>query len=412
MTDQNRPRVVVTGMGAVTPLGLSVDEFWLNLVAGKCGIAPITMFDASNFPVKVAGEVKNFDPTRFMEEKRADRTGLCSQYALAAAKMAAQSAQLDMSKEKAERVGVVIGTNGMPELLAEQLEVIKTKGPMRVDPLLVSKFRASMVPAHIGLELGAKGINTSINSACNSGNDAIGMALSFLRLGYADVILAGGAGANVTLLALAATNRIGALSREADPAKACRPFDMNRSGFVYGSGAGVLVLESLEHALDRGAPILAEIAGVGWSFDAYSETAPDIGQRAAGMRMALADARLTPLDVDYINAHGTGTKQNDTVETQSIKMVFQPSGYVPPISSNKSMIGHLAGAAGAVECIASVKTIQEGVIPPTIHYETPDPECDLDYVPNVARRQKVDVCLANSFGLGGQNCTIILKRYI
>jgi 3-oxoacyl-[acyl-carrier-protein] synthase II len=276
---KDRVRVVITGMGAVTPLGLSVDEFWQGLKAGKNGIGPITQFDASNFPVRVAGEVRDFNPVNYMEEKRADRTGRCAQFAMAAAKMAIADAWLDMEDEKAERVGVIIGTNGMPELLAEQMQVIATRGPMRVDPLVVIKFRASMVPAHVGLEIGAKGINSSVNSACNSGNDALAMAASCLRLDYADVILAGGAGANISALAFAATNRIGALSREADPDKASRPFDLNRSGFVYGEGAGVLVLETLEHAKKRNAHILAELAGVGWSFDAYSETTPDIEQR-------------------------------------------------------------------------------------------------------------------------------------
>jgi 3-oxoacyl-[acyl-carrier-protein] synthase II len=408
----NRPRVVITGMGVVSPLGSTLESFWEGLVSGRNGIGLITKFDASNFPVKVAGEVKDFDPSRFMEEKRTDRTGLCAQFAIAATRMGLSSANLDMSHEIPERVGVIIGTSGMPELLPEQAEIISKKGPMRVDPLMMSKFRASMVPAHVGLEIGAKGVNTSINSACNSGNDALGMALNFLRLGQADVILAGGAGTNVTSIAFALTNRLGALSREPDPEKACRPFDLNRTGFVYGEGAGMLVLETLEHAERRNAPILAELAGVGWSFDAYSETSPEIEQRANGMKMALADARILPIDVDYINAHGTGTKQNDTVETQSIKMIFGQSSFVPPISSNKSMIGHLACAAGAVETIASVLTIRNGIIPPTIHYETPDPDCDLDYVPNIARKQPVNVCLANSFGLGGQNCTLIIRRFV
>jgi 3-oxoacyl-[acyl-carrier-protein] synthase II len=404
-------KVVVTGMGAVTPLGLTVASFWRGLVAGQNGIGPITLFDASSFPVKVAGELKGFDPTNYMDEKRADRTGRCAQMALAATRMAIQDARLDMSRETPERIGVIIGTNGMPELLAEQANIIASKGAMRIDPLVVSKFRASMVPAHVGLEIGAKGINSSINSACNSGNDALGMALSFLRLGYADVIVAGGAGANITALAIAATNRIGALSREADPARACRPFDLNRNGFVYGEGAGILILETLEHAQKRGAAMLVELAGVGWSFDAYSETAPEIEQRANAFKAAMYDARVSPLDIDYINAHGTGTRQNDIVETQAIKMAFAATGYVPPISANKSMIGHLGCAAGAVEAIASVLTIQQGIIPPTIHYETPDPECDLDYVPNAARPQKVNICLANSFGLGGQNCSLVFRRY-
>jgi 3-oxoacyl-[acyl-carrier-protein] synthase II len=292
MIKRNLPRVVITGIGAITPLGLTVESFWEGLTSGKNGIAPISQFDTSNFPVKVAGEVRGFDPTHYMNEKRADRAGRCAQFAVAATRMAVESARLDMSQEIAERVGVIIGTSGMPELLAEQLDIIIKKGPMRVDPLVVSKFRASMVPAHVGLEIGAKGINSSVNSACNSGNDALGTALNLLRLGQADIILAGGAGTNITPLSLAVTSRIGALSREADPNKACRPFDLNRNGFVYGEGAGMLVLETLEHAENRRAQIMAELAGAGWSFDAYSETSPELQQRANAMTGAMQDAGI------------------------------------------------------------------------------------------------------------------------
>lgn len=404
-------RVVITGLGAITPLGNSVEAFWRGLTEGKNGIGPITLFDAGSFPVKVAAEVKGFEPTAYMDEKKADRTGRCAQFALAATRMAIEQAGLDMASEKPERVGVVIGTSGMPELLAEQLEVIAKKGPMRIDPLIVSRFRASMVPAHVGLEIGAKGVNTSVNSACNSGNDALGIALGFLRLGRADAILAGGSGTNITALAIAATNRIGALSREPDPDKACRPFDLNRSGFVYGEGAAILVLETMEHATKRGANILAELAGAGWSFDAFSETSCEVGERAVAIGMALEDAGVSKDDIDYINAHGTGTRLNDIAETRAIKEVFGERVFKIPISSNKSMIGHLGCASGAVEAVASVLTIKDNIIPPTIHYETSDPECDLDCVPNTARRETVDVVLSNSFGLGGQNCSVIIKRF-
>jgi len=402
--------VVITGLGAITPLGLTVAELWHGLISGMNGIGLITQFDTTNLPVKVAAEVRGFDPARYMDVKKADRTGRCTQFALAATRMAMESAGLDMSREQAERVGVIIGTAGMPDMLAEQGEILKNKGPRRIDPLLISKYRASMVPAHVGLEIGAKGPNTSVNSACNSSNDALGIALNFLRLGHADVMIAGGAGTNVSPLGLAATSLIGALSREADPEKACRPFDLNRSGFVYGDGAGILVLETLEHARGRGAPILAELAGAGWAFDAFSETVPVAEQEAVAMKAALKDAGVTPEDVDYINAHGTSTLLNDGTETRAIKTVFGDRAYRIPISSNKSMLGHLACAAGAVEAIATVMTIREGIIPPTIHYQTPDPECDLDYVPNQARANSVDVCLSNSFGLGGQNCSLIIRR--
>ncbi|MFC1941497.1 beta-ketoacyl-ACP synthase II [Chloroflexota bacterium] len=403
-------RVVITGLGAITPLGLTVEDFWQGLINGKNGIAPITLFDASSYPVKVAAEVKGFEPTDYMHIKRADRTSRCIQFAIAAAKMALESAQLDMSQEKAEGVGVVISSSGMISLLSEQGEIIRKRGPMRVDPLLISKIAASMVPAQVGLEIGAKGPNSSPNSACASGSDALGTALNHIRLGHADVMIAGGAEANVSPVAIAITGIVGALSRNPDPQKACRPFDRNRSGMVFGEGAGILVLEAYEHAQQRNAPILAELAGAGWSFDAYSETAPDAETQAIAMKMALQDANTLPEQVDYINAHGTSTKLNDAAETKATKLVFGERAYKIPISSNKSMIGHLACAAGAAEAVAAVMTIKTGIIPPTINYETPDPDCDLDYVPNEARRQAVNVCLSNSFGMGGQNCSLIIKK--
>ena len=407
----DRTRVVITGMGVVSPLGVTVDSFWQALLAGQNGIRPISLFDVANFPVKVSGEVQDFDPSLYMDMKRADRSGRCSQFAVAATLMAMASAGLDMSREDATRVGVVIGTSGMPELLAEQAEVISKKGPARIDPLVVSKFRASMVPAHVGLEIGAKGVNTSINSACASGNDALGVALTFLRAGNADVILSGGSGTNVTPLAIAGTNRIGALSRESDPEKACCPFSLERSGFVYGEGAGMLVLETLNHARARGVVILAELAGAGWSFDSFSETMPQMEQEAAAMKLALADAGITPEDLDYVSAHGTGTKLNDLTETRALKAALGAKAYHLPVSTIKSMIGHLGCASGAVQAVAGVLSIRDNVVTPTIHYKTPDPDCDLDYVPNTYRSQKVDTLLSNSFGLGGQNCSLVIRRF-
>jgi 3-oxoacyl-[acyl-carrier-protein] synthase II len=261
------------------------------------------------------------------------------------------------------------------------------------------------------LEYGARGPNTSVNSACTSGNDAIGIAFNHIRLGHTDVMITGGAATNVTTLGLAGAARMGALSREQDPEKACRPFDLNRNGFIYGEGSGILILETYEHAKRRGAQILAELAGVGWSFDAFNETAPNAQQQAVAMRMALKDADILAEDIDYINAHGTSTKLNDATETKSIKMVFGKRAYTIPVSSNKSMLGHLACAAGSVEAVATVLTIRNSIIPPTIHYDTPDPECDLDYVPNQARELPINTCLSNSFGLGGQNCSLIFKRF-
>lgn len=404
-------RVVITGLGAITPLGLTVEEYWQGLIHGKNGVGPITLFDTTDYPVKVGGEVKGFEPTKYMHIKRADRTSRCTHFAIAAAKMAVESAQLDMSREKPERVGVVIATTGMITLLADQGEVLKKRGPMRIDPLLISKISANMVPVQVGMELGAKGVNSSINSACASGSDAMGTALNFLRLGRADVIIAGGAEAIITPMSIAITGIVGALSRNPDPETACRPFDLNRSGMVFGEGAGFLVLETYEHARGRGAHILAELAGAGWSNDAFSDTAPQADTQAVAMKMAIQDAGISPQEVDYVNAHGTSTKLNDAAETKALKMVFGDRAYKIPVSSNKSMIGHLACAAGAVEAVATVMTVKQGIIPPTIHYENPDPDCDLDYVPNEARQQKVKVCLSNSFGMGGQNCCLILKRW-
>jgi 3-oxoacyl-[acyl-carrier-protein] synthase II len=404
-------KVVITGLGAVTPLGLSAEDYWQGLISGKNGVGLITRFDASSYPVKVAAEVKGFDPTQYMTDKRADRTSLCSQFAIAAARMAVASARLDMSRERAERVGVVLATSGGIHLLAgEQGEILRRRGPMRIDPLLLNKIAPSMVPTQVGLEIGARGPNTSCNSACSSGNDALGNALNHIRLGHADVIFAGGAETQVTPVAIACCGIVGALSRNSDPQQACRPFDRNRSGMVFGDGAGIMVLESYEHARERGAPILAELAGAGWSFDAYNETAPDAEQQALAMKAALDDADTPPEAVDYVNAHGTSTRLNDVTETRAIKLVFGERAYRIPVSSNKSMIGHIACGAAAVEAVAAVMTIMNGIIPPTINYQTPDPDCDLDYVPNTARRQAVSVCLSNSFGMGGQNCCLIIKR--
>ncbi|RLG23135.1 beta-ketoacyl-[acyl-carrier-protein] synthase II, partial [Methanosarcinales archaeon] len=360
-------RVVITGLGAITPLGLTVEDFWDGLIKGRSGIGPITLFDVSAYPTKIAGEVKGFDPANHMSLKRVDRTARCTHFAIAAARMAVESARLDMSREAPERIGTIIATSGGVALLVDQGEVLKKRGPTRIDPLLITKMASSMVPAQVALELGVKGLNSSLNSACASGSDALATALSHLRLGHADVIIAGGAEMQVTPIAIASIGVVRALSQDTNSEKACRPFDLNRTGFIFGEGAGMLILETEEHARQRGAPVLAELAGAGWSFDAYNETAPDAEQQAVAMRMALKDAGILPDEVDYINAHGTGTRLNDTAETRAIKMVFGERAYRIPISSNKSMIGHLACAAGAVEAIASVLTIQNGTIPPTIN---------------------------------------------
>jgi 3-oxoacyl-[acyl-carrier-protein] synthase II len=403
-------RVVITGLGALTPIGLNVEEYWQSLVQGKNGVAPISLFDSALYPVKIAAEVKGFAAESYLPLKRVDRTSRVTQMGLVAAQMALASAQLNLETENPGEIGVVIATSGMLSLLVDCAEIIKTK-PHRIDPLIITKIAPSMVPAQIGLELKLRGPNTSMNSACASGSDAIGTAMSHIQLGHCEVMLAGGSEAGVNHVALASTARVGALTRNPDYNRACRPFDLNRSGFVVGEGAAILVLESLEHAQQRGAPILAELAGAGWSFDAFNDTAPDAVQEAVAMSKAIKDAGITAGDIDYINAHGTSTALNDATETQAIKIVLGQHAYKIPISSNKSMIGHLAAAAGAVEAVAAVKTIMHGLIPPTINYETPDPACDLDYVPNKAREGRVNICLSNSFGMGGQNCCLIIKSF-
>jgi 3-oxoacyl-[acyl-carrier-protein] synthase II len=406
----NIPRVVVTGIGTINPLGLNVEEYWEGLAAGKSAIGPITHFDASKFRVKVDAEVRGFDATKYMDLKVVDRTSRTIQFAIAAAKEAVRSAGLDMARETPERVGVTISTMTEQGYVIRGWELYLKTGPRRADPLFITKSTASAASMQVGMMLGAKGPNSSVNSLCASGADAIGTAANFIRLGYADVIIAGGSDASLEPVGMAGIDQLGALSHEPDPAKACRPFDLNRNGFVYAEGAGLLVLESYEHARRRGAPILAEVAGAGWSFDAHDATAPAPEAEAYAMRTALRTARVRIEEVDYINAHGTSTKLNDACETKAIKITFGEQAYKIPISSAKSMIGHGITAAGAIETIAAILVMNKGIIHPTINYETPDPDCDLDYVPNVPRPAQVNVCLKNSFGLGGENCCLVLRR--
>ncbi|MFC1846293.1 beta-ketoacyl-ACP synthase II [Chloroflexota bacterium] len=407
----SKRRVVVTGMGVITPLGLTVDDFWEGLITGKSGIGPITQFDTTDFPVKVAAEIHDFNPLDYMDIKTVDRTGRFTQFAIAAAKMAAEQSGLDFETVDHERIGVSL-TNVMDiKGIVQEQEVLKSRGPKRINPLFVPKTGPHMPSIKVGMLFKARGPNTSSNSACASGADAVATGYDLIKLGYADVMIAGGTDSAVAELPIASMAVLGALSREADPAKASRPFDLNRKGFVYGEGAGILVLESLEHALNRGAVILGELAGISRTFDAYNETSPDPRMQAVAMMNALNVADAKPEDVDYINAHGTSTKLNDRSETEAIKTVFGKRAYEIPVSSIKSMIGHILTAAGAIEAIVSVLAINKGIIPPTTNYETPDPDCDLDYVPNVARSASIDCSLSNSFGLGGQNCCLVLKRY-
>jgi len=407
----DKKRVVITGMGVICPIGQNIKDYWENLAAGKSGIRPITRFDTSNYSVKVAATVEGFDPIKYMDLKTTERTRRATHFAIAAAKQAIESSHLDMSKELAERVGVVTSNMLECEPIAEGRETLQKRGPRRIDPLFFAKSAPGIASLHVGMLLGARGPNTSVNSLCASGADAIGTCLNFIRLGRADVMIATPTDASLDAMTIAAMAKVGALSTQTDPDKASRPFDLNRDGFVYGEGAGGMILESLEHAKKRGAPILAELAGAAWTFDAYDATAPQAETEAVAMRNALKDAEVKPEEVDYINAHGTSTKLNDVTETNAIKMVLGDRAYKIPISAHKSMYGHMITAGGAAESIGAVLTLMNGIIPPTIHYETPDPECDLDYVPNEARKAEVNVCLKNSFGLGGQNCCLVFKRF-
>jgi len=407
------PRVVVTGLGAVTPIGLNVDELWSGLIAGKSGIRLISRFDTTNFPIKIAAEIaSDFDPTKYMDPKMIDRTMRAVHLAMPALKEAMSSARLDMNKEKKERVGVVSSTMVETGYLSRGPELLARLGPKRADPLFITKSGPSTLAMQIGMITGANGPNTYVDSLCASGSDAMGAALNFMRLGYADVMIVSGSDASLEPVTIAGMNIIGALSREPDPQKACRPFDLNRNGFVYGEASGVIILETLEHAQRRGVPILAEFGGAGWSFDAYDMTAPFADTEVIAMRTAVENAGLKPDDIDYINAHGTSTKLNDASETKAIKMLLgEEKAHNTPISSNKSMLGHSITAAGIIETIALILTIKREVIPPTINYQTPDPACDLDYVPNKARKATVHNCLKNSFGLGGENCCLVFKRF-
>jgi 3-oxoacyl-[acyl-carrier-protein] synthase II len=408
-------RVVITGMGAITPLGNDVETFWRNVVAGRSGVGPITLFDASAMKTRIAAEVKGFDPEAWFGRKEARRMDRYAQFALAATQQALQDARLDPAHVDRERVGVILGTGiGGIGALVQGVETLMTRGPDRISPFMVPMMLADTAPGLIAIAYGFRGPNMAVVTACASGTNAIGEAMHLIRRGDADVVIAGGAEAAILPVAVAAFNVMGAIStRNEEPERASRPFDRTRDGFVMGEGAGILILERLEHARARGARIYAEVVGYGTSADAYHITAPlENGEGAAlAMRQALADAGLSPRDIDYINAHGTSTPLNDKSETQAIKAVFGEAAYDVPISSTKSMIGHLLGAAGAVEAIVCIRAITDGVIPPTINYEHPDPECDLDYVPNVARRRPVRTAMSNSFGFGGHNACVIFRRY-
>ena len=407
-------RVVVTGIGTVSPLG-GKDELWQGLLAGVSGISRITRFDASDLAVQIGGEVRDFDPTDFMDRKEARRMDRFAQFAVAAAKMSLEDAGLELPFAKPDRVGVLVGSGiGGIETLQEQSRVLFEKGAHRVSPFFVPMMIPDMASGQIAIQTGAKGINSCTVTACATGTHSIGDAFRIVARGQADVMLAGGAEAALCPLGLAGFMTAKALStRNAEPQKASRPFDKGRDGFVRGEGAGVLVLESLDHALGRGARIYGEIAGYGASGDAYHITSPapegEGAQRA--MAEALADAGVAPADVDYINAHGTSTPYNDLYETQAIKAVFREHAYRLAISSTKSLTGHMLGAAGAVEAAVCLLALAEQVVPGTYNYDEPDPDCDLDYVPNRSRPGRYRIALSNSFGFGGHNATLVLKRW-
>jgi 3-oxoacyl-[acyl-carrier-protein] synthase II len=412
-TPQTMRRVVITGVGAVTPVGNDVETFWASLLAGKSGIGPITHFDASRHAVRVAGEIKGFDPAEVMDHKTARRSGRFAQIALKAAKEALVSAKLEPDAQLATEMGVILASTGGVFEMGRQETIIEERGPQRVDPLIIPKWGPHMSAGRVGRQLGLRGPNTSVNSACASATDALGHAFNMIRTGSADILLGGGTEAIITPVAVATMGLMGALSKGYNdtPEKASRPFDAKRDGFVLGEAAAVLVLESEEHARERGATILAEYIGQGWSFDAADDAAPDAEGQSLAMIRALKSARIAPDEVSWINAHGTGTPNNDKTETAAIKLAFGDAAYRLPLSSIKSMTGHSAAAAGAVEAVASVMAIRDNKIPPTINYEFPDPECDLDVVPNVTREAHVDTVLSSSFGMGGQNATLVLRRW-
>jgi 3-oxoacyl-[acyl-carrier-protein] synthase II len=409
-------RVVVTGLGLVTPVGIGVAETWEALCRGQSGIGPITRFDAGNHKTRIAGEVKGFKAEDFMPPKLVKRLDVFIHYALAAARMALEQSRLVVTPELAPQVGVLTGCGlgGLYTIEATH-SVLLSRGPDRVSPFFIPMIIANMAPGQIAIEHGLKGPNLSVETACAAGAHAIGDSFKLIQRGAAKAMVCGGVEAVIAPLAVSGFNAMRALStRNEEPEKASRPFDKDRDGFVIGEGSGLMVLEDLEFALERGAPLLAEIVGYGLTGDAYHMTAPSPDGDGAirCMRMALGDAGVAPGEVQYINAHGTSTDLNDAAETKAIKEVFGEQAYRLAVSSTKSMTGHLLGGAGGVEAVFTVLAIREGILPPTINYETPDPDCDLDYVPNQARRADITYGLSNSFGFGGTNAVLLFKKYV
>ncbi|MTI47694.1 beta-ketoacyl-ACP synthase II [Sporosalibacterium faouarense] len=410
-----KKRVVVTGIGIISPVGIGKDNFWSSIKEGKSGIGPITRFDTEGFPTKVAGEVKDFNVTDYIDKKEAKRMDRFTHYAVAASKLAVEDSKLDLENINNDKFGVILGSGiGGLETFEEQHEKLLNKGPRRVSPFFIPMMIGNMAAGQVSIMLGAKGANETIVTACASSTNAIGDSFKIIQRGDAEIIVTGGAEASITPMAVAGFSSMKAMSTNNDnPGKASRPFDKNRDGFVMGEGAGILVLEDLEHALKRGAHIYAEVVGYGMSSDAYHMTAPaDNGEGAfRAMEMAVNDADINPSDVDYINAHGTSTELNDKFETAAIKDLFKDHAYKLKVSSTKSMTGHLLGAAGGIEGCICALSIDNSFIPPTINYETKDENCDLDYVPNKGVNQDVNYAISNSLGFGGHNASILLKKY-
>jgi len=409
-------RVVITGLGLITPLGIGVDDTWTALCKGQSGIAEITRFDTSGFDTKIAGEVRDFHPEDFLLKKEAKRTQTFIAYAVAASQMAVEDSRLKIDATNQNRIGVVTGCGlGGLNLLEQTTSILQNKGPKRVNPFFIPMMIGNMAPGMISIYLGAKGPNSSIATACAAGTHAVGDAFKIIKRGGADAMITGGVESVITPTCIAGFNAMKALSvRNDEPEKASRPFDRDRDGFVVGEGCGILVLETLESALERGARIYAEICGYGMSGDGFHMAAPaPDGEGAARCMAAAIDDAGIPYDrIDYINAHGTSTQLNDVYETKAIKSVFKEKAPFIPVSSTKSMTGHLLGGAGGIETVFTALTIFEGIIPPTINLDHPDEACDLDYVPNIARKTDVNMAMTNSFGFGGTNAALILKRYI
>ena len=407
-------RVVITGLGAITPIGNNVEEFWKGIKEGKCGIDEITHFDVSNYKVKLAAEVKDYDPEKYFDRRSAKRLDKFSQFAIVAAKEAWEDSKLDKEKENMERVGVILGSGiGGLDTMEKEISNLVQKGPDRVSPMFIPMSICNMAAGNVAIELGVKGESISMVTACASGTHCIGESFRMIKNGYQDVVIAGGTEASITPIGIAGFTNIKALSQATDKNRASIPFDKERSGFVMGEGAGIVILEELEHAIKRGAKIYAEIVGYGATSDAYHITSPAPGGEggARAMKIAMEEAKVKPEEVNYINAHGTSTHLNDSCETQAIKTALGEASKNVMVSSTKGHTGHLLGAAGGIEAVVCTKAVEEGFVPATINYKVPDEECDLDVVPNEGRNIDIKYAMSNSLGFGGHNATILLKKY-